>query len=102
MQPEAVSNHILFQFVEDIRAGRFVNSTGGQILVSTSDTNQSNTPRWGKVTHTGPEVLDVKVGEYVLVEPGKWTNGFYIDDVRFWKTDEEQIMLVSDTPEATY
>ena len=102
MQPQALNDHVIFQFIEDIHSGRFVNATKAGVLVSTQDTNQSNLPRWGKVTHVGPEVLEVKVDEYVLVEPGRWSNGFYVDNVRYWKTDEQQIMATSDTPYATY
>ena len=98
----AQKNHVIFRFVEDIQSGRFVNATSGGILISSKDTNQSNMPRWGLITHVGPECLDAKVGDYALIEPGRWTNGFYVDDVRFWKTDELEIMALSDSPEATY
>jgi co-chaperonin GroES (HSP10) len=29
--------------------------------------------RWGKVTHVGPEIDDVAVGQWILVEHGRWT-----------------------------
>lgn len=30
-------------------------------------------PRWGQVWAVGPEQTDVKIGEWVLVEHGRWT-----------------------------
>jgi co-chaperonin GroES (HSP10) len=30
-------------------------------------------PRWGKVWAVGPDQTDIKVGEWVLVEHGRWT-----------------------------
>lgn len=98
----AQADHIIFRFNEDIQSGRFVNSTSSGILVSSVDVNQSNLPRWAIACYVGPEVKDVRVGDFVLIEPGKWTNGFYVDDIRYWKTDEANIMAISDTAEATY
>ena len=102
MKLETVKDNIIFQFTEDIQAGRFVNSTGGKILVSAVDVAQSSIPRWGHVIEVGPEALDVRAGDFILIEPGKWSNGFYVDDLRYWKTDEQQVMVISDTPHSTY
>lgn len=30
-------------------------------------------PRWGRVWAIGPEQTDVKVGEWILIEHGRWT-----------------------------
>lgn len=32
-------------------------------------------PRWCKIWATGPKQHDVKVGEWILVEHGRWTRG---------------------------
>jgi hypothetical protein len=37
-------------------------------------------PRWGQVYKVGPEQKTVKVGQWVLVEHGRWTRKFSIDD----------------------
>ncbi len=37
-------------------------------------------PRWGKVWAIGPEQKDVKVGEWILVEHGRWTRGVTVVD----------------------
>ena len=105
---KAVRKNVLFQFVEESVAGkRFINSTKSGIIIHSSDGNQAVTPRWGKVTHVGPEVDELKVGEYVLIEPGKWTVGFTVrdwhgDPHRYWKTDVDKILLAADEPQTTY
>lgn len=98
----AADNHIIFRFVEDITSDRFNNSTDSGIIINSSDTKQSSISRWGHVVEVGPKVSDVKVGDYILIEEGKWTNGFYVDGKRHWKTDEKQIIATSDKPHTTY
>jgi co-chaperonin GroES (HSP10) len=98
----AIRKNIIFQFAEDVTSTRFVNSTASGIIISQQDGTQAAVPRWGKVTHVGPEVLDVNVGDFVLIEAGKWTTGFYVDKIRFWKTDEDCVMAISDEPTTTY
>jgi co-chaperonin GroES (HSP10) len=98
----AVRKNIIFQFVEDVTAKRFVNSTASGIIISQQDGVQASVPRWGKVTHVGPEVVDVNVGDFVLIEAGKWTTGFYVNKERYWKTDEERVMAIGDEPTTTY
>jgi len=102
MTIEAVRNNVIFQFVEDVTSTRFVNSTASGIIISSQDGTQASIPRWGQVTHVGPEVIDVSVGDFVLVEAGMWTSGFYLDGARYWKTDEDKVMGISDTPLTTY
>lgn len=37
-------------------------------------------PRWCRVWAIGPEQQDVKVGEWILVEHGRWTRGMTLQD----------------------
>lgn len=57
-------------------------------------------PRWGKVYKVGPEQQDVTVGQWVLVEHGRWTRGIKIDDGTgekvIQKIDPNAILAVSD------
>ena len=99
---EPVRNYVIFTFVEDITGDRFINSARGVIQVTSDDKAQTKHPRWGKVTNVGPDVKDIEIGEYVLIEAGKWTSYFVVDGVRYWKTDDEQVVLVSDEPGTTY
>lgn len=45
----------------------------GIILTSDNGKTQGIHPRWGKVWAIGPEQKDIKVGEWVCVEHGRWT-----------------------------
>lgn len=99
---ETVDNNVIFQFVEKALMGRFVNEHHGGILISSEDTYQTNLPRWAKATHVGSRCTTVQPGDYILIEPGKWTTGFTVDGERYWKTDEEMVILASDEPGTTF
>ena len=92
---------IFFTFVEDSIDGRFVNSTSSIIVTSSSDKKQL-IPRWAKVLATGPNVVDVMPDDYILIETGKWTEGIPFNNIKFWKTNEEFVMLISDKAHSTY
>jgi hypothetical protein len=99
---EAVLNNIIFTFVEDVTQTRFINSTESGIIINSGDGNQMLYPRWGKAISVGPDATEVKEGEFILVEPGKWTTAFRVDNVRYWKTDETMVIAVADEPGHTY
>lgn len=102
LQIDPVRDHVIFTFVEDISNERFINSTSSGILTTSNSLEQTNHPRWVKIHAVGPKAYDVKPGDYALVEAGKWTNQFVVDGTRYWKTDESQLLAVSDQPGATY
>lgn len=64
-------------------------------------------PRWGQVWAIGPEQTEIKIGEWVLVEHGRWTRTVEVEqddgtvlEVRM--VDNNAIMAVSETlPEGT-
>ena len=64
-----IRDHVL---VSDMGFGEQVTSTG---IIIKSDNGKSSgvKPRWGKVWAIGPEQNDVKVGEWILIEHGRWT-----------------------------
>ena len=99
---ETVRNYVVFTFVEDISGDRFVNKTNSKILVTSDDRAQTTHPRWGLVIEIGPDVTAISIGEYILIEPGKWTSHFFVDGKRYWKTDEDKILCTSDEPGTTY
>lgn len=99
---EPVRNYVVFTFVEDIVGERFVNDSGGAIVLLSDDKNQTSFPRWGKVIETGPDVSTVSKDEFILIEAGKWTSHFFVEGVRHWKTDEDMILCSADEPGSTY
>lgn len=67
--------------VSDMEFGEMKTKSG---LIIGSDDGKAHgvKPRWGKVYAVGPDQKDVAVGQWVLVEHGRWTRGFeLIDDV---------------------
>ena len=98
----AIKNNVIFQFVEDVISNRFVNSTESGLIVSSLDGNQSGLPRWGVVVSIGEDVDGIEPGDNILIEPGKWTPGFFVDGKRYWKTDDDKVMCISDEPLTTY
>jgi len=58
--------------------------------------------RWAQVYAIGPEQTEVKVGEWVLMEHGRWTEGQLLDlgdgsePFKIWLADNNGLMAVSE------
>ena len=57
--------------------------------------------RWAKVYAIGPKQEDVKVGDWILTDHGRWTRGFKMDDDNgeektIRRVDNKDVLLVSD------
>lgn len=79
-----------------------VKTSSGIVLRSDDGKSHGIKPRWAKVYVIGPEQTDVKVGQWILVEHGRWTRKMLIDDGESVKNvhriDVDGIMAVSDEP----
>lgn len=53
----------------------------GIYIPSDDGKNEGIKPRWGRVWAVGPEQKDVKVGEWIYVEHGRWTRGVTVEEV---------------------
>lgn len=77
-------------------------TTGGIVLLNDNGKGTGIRPRWAQVYAVGPEQHDVKVGDWILVEHGRWTRGIDIEDETgnhtLRRVDPKDIMLCSDTP----
>ena len=76
-------------------------SKGGIILMDDDGSAGGIHPRWAKVYATGPKQKDVKVGDWILLEHGRWSLGQDLDiegedKLRIWLADHEAILAVSD------
>lgn len=85
--------------VTDMNFGERITSSG--ILLRSDDgTTHGIRPRWGKVYCVGPDQQDVKVGQWILIEHGRWTRKMTIDDgtgeKNIHRVDVTGIMAVSD------
>jgi len=74
--------------------------SSGIILLDDDGKGHGIRPRWGKVFAIGPEQKDVKHGQWIMVEHGRWTRGVKIQDGNvetvIRKVDNKDILLVSD------
>ncbi len=72
-----VGNRVL---VSDMHFGE-QKTKAGLIVLDDDGTSRGIYPRWGKVYAKGPKNQeDYSVGEWVLVEHGRWTRGCKIDN----------------------
>jgi hypothetical protein len=70
----AIRDHVI---VADMHFGQRTLSSG-VILLDDDKKTDGIRPRWGKVTHIGPEQKDIAVGQWVLIEHGRWTRGMEV------------------------
>lgn len=59
-------------FVTDMNFGE-EKTAGGLIILSDNGKGEGVHPRWCRVWAVGPEQEDVKVGDWLLVDHGRWT-----------------------------
>jgi len=76
-------------------------TTSGIVLLSDNGKSAGIRPRWAQVYAVGPAQTDVRVGEWICVDHGRWTRGVDIEDASGVHTirriDVNDILMVSDT-----
>ena len=92
-----IQAHIL---VRDMNFGE-QKSAGGIVLKSDDGKSEGVRPRWCRVFAVGPDQKDVKAGEWILVEHGRWTRGLEVeedDGTKFtiWRVDNNGILMSAD------
>jgi co-chaperonin GroES (HSP10) len=88
-------------FVIDMNFGEQKTSTG-IVLLSDDGKSEGVKPRWAKVHAIGPKQTDIKIGEWILIEHGRWTRGFNLknnngEEQVIRRVDVTGIMVVSET-----
>lgn len=96
-QLRPVQSHIL---VSDMNFGE-QKTAGGIILKSDDGKSEGVKPRWCRVRAVGKDQTNVKIGDWVLVEHGRWTRGLEVLDdngevVTIRRVDENGIMMSAD------
>jgi len=76
-------------------------SAGGLVLLSDDGKSEGVRHRWGRVWAIGPEQEDVKVGEWIMVEHGRWTRGVTVveedgTEIIIRRIDPTAILMVTD------
>ncbi len=93
---EPISNHVLFQFIEESGHGEnrlFKSKTDWGFDLGSSHKDTTKEPRWVKIIGLGPEVPDeFHVDQVVLIEPLRWTRQVEYKGVQFARTDPNQIL----------
>lgn len=76
--------------------------SSGIIMLGDDAKTDGIRPRWAMVFAVGPDQKDVKPGQWVLVDHGRWTRGSIIvmhdTELVIRKIDTKAILLVSDEP----
>jgi co-chaperonin GroES (HSP10) len=77
------------------RSGIYIPSQNGKV--------EGIKPRWGRVWAVGPDQEDVKVGEWIYVDHGRWTRGITVEDhdgneIIVRMVDNKDILLSAETP----
>jgi len=87
-------------FVVDMEFG--MERTAGGIYVPGADgKTQGIMPRWGRVWAVGDEQKDVKIGDWILIEHGRWTRTIEVETdsgeiVEVRMVDNAAIMMTSE------
>ncbi len=95
---EALSNHILFQFHDEIdraRKNSFKNKTTWNFELPSNIDDTTKAPRWATIIALGPDVMDdFHVGQVVLIDALKWTRAVMYKGGEFSRTDDRQILAI--------
>jgi hypothetical protein len=79
--------------------------SSGIIMLGDDGKTDGIRPRWCKVYAIGPDQTDVNVGDWILVEHGRWSRGIEIEindqELTVRRVDPACIMGVSDEPPST-
>ena len=75
-------------------------SKSGLIVLDDNGKDRGIRPRWATVYKVGENVTDVKPGDYILVEHGRWTHVIEVETngetLKVQRIDPKGIWLVSD------
>ena len=99
-----IKDHVL---VSDMEFAQLV-TEGGIIIPGDEGSSRGIHPRWGKGYSVGPEQTEIKKGEWILVDHGRWTRGVTLvtddgEELQVRRVDIKDILGKQDTkPNAVY
>ena len=99
-----IKDHVL---VSDMEFAQLV-TEGGIIIPGDEGSSRGIHPRWGKVYSVGPEQTEIKKGEWILVDHGRWTRCVTLvtddgEELQVRRVDIKDILGKQDTkPNAVY
>ncbi len=86
--------------VSDLEQGQRM--VRGIIIPDDNGKSEGIRPRWGKVYSKGDDVVDVEVGQWILIEHGRWTRALKTtdengQDLVLWGVEwPNSVLLVAD------
>jgi co-chaperonin GroES (HSP10) len=92
-----IRDHVI---ISDMEFGMQKTATG--ILIHSDNGKSSGVkPRWGRVWAVGPEQTEVKVGEWIMIEHGRWTRTFEVEQddgsvLELRRVDNSAILMSTD------
>ena len=98
MKVKALPGKVL---VTDLERGSRV--VRGIIIPDDNGKSEGIRPRWGKVFSIGEGVKDIEVGQWILIENGRWTRMVEVGNedgskIKLWGVEyPKSVLLVSDT-----
>ncbi len=104
MKIRPILDHVI---VQDMEFGE-QKTKSGIIIVDDDGKQHGIKPRWAKVYAVGHKQEDVKPGDWILVEHGRWTRGHHIEledgsNITLRRVDVDAIIASSDKkPSDTY
>lgn len=97
MKIKALPNKVL---VTDIEQG--MRTVHGILVPDDDGKSEGIRPRWARVYSVGKNVTEIKEGQWILIENGRWTRTLRVkqqngDEIRVWGVEwPEAVLLVSD------
>jgi co-chaperonin GroES (HSP10) len=87
-------------FISDMNFDEEV-TTSGIVLTSDNGVGRGVKPRWARVWAVGPDQTEVEVGQWIMIEHGRWTRKFkYENDngsvIDLHMADLNGIMIAAD------
>ena len=75
-------------------------TTSGIVIQSDDGKSHGVKPRWARVWSIGPEQNEVKLGEWIYIEHGRWTRGIKVEEdgkeIVIRRVDTDAVLLQSD------
>ena len=72
-------------------------TASGIVIQSDDGKSYGVKPRWARVWAIGPEQVEVKLGEWIYIEHGRWTRGIKVEengeDIVIRRVDTDAILL---------
>lgn len=95
MKLKPLNDKILFKFMDDIKHGFFTEKHDSGIIIDLGQNHKhsSEVSRLCQVVAIGPKVVNIDVGDIVVVEALKWTTKYPVSSkMVVWMTEQQYVL----------